>query len=71
MLRADVGPLVILDDTVDGGGIWVGSSEGPIEFAADPQRWRQIACDIVNRELTDDEWRTFVSETDSPTSACA
>ena len=33
------------DDVETGrpGGLWVGSSIGPIEFAADPDRWREIA----------------------------
>ncbi|MFN3215170.1 MAG: protein kinase domain-containing protein [Acidimicrobiales bacterium] len=55
----------------DGGGLWVGSFIGPINFAADADAWRRIACDLVGRDLTADEWRTFVSETDPPVSACS
>ncbi len=53
------------------GGLWVGSSIGPIEFAADPGRWREVACGIVGRELTADEWRTLVSDTEPQVSACS
>jgi len=58
-------------ETARPGGLWVGSSIGPIEFAADPDRWREIACGIVDRELTADEWRTLVSDTEPQVSACA
>ena len=58
-------------ETARPGGLWVGSSIGPIEFAADPDRWREIACGIVGRELTADEWRTLVSDTEPQVSACA
>ena len=61
------------DDVETGrpGGLWVGSSVGPIEYAADPERWREIACGIVGRELTPDEWRTLVSDTEPQVPACA
>ena len=40
----------------------VGTVDGPVGFGTDPAQWREIACGIVHRELTPDEWRTFVSD---------
>ncbi len=54
----------------DGRGVWIGPGGGPVRFAAHPDSWRNIACSIVGRELTPDEWRTFVSDTDPQVSAC-
>jgi DNA-binding SARP family transcriptional activator/WD40 repeat protein len=54
----------------DGRGVWIGPAGGPVRFAAHPDSWREIACSIVGRELTPDEWRTFVSDTDPQVSAC-
>jgi len=55
----------------DGKGVWLGTESGPVRFAADPAAWREIACGIVNRELTADEWRTLVSDTEPQVSSCA
>ena len=54
----------------DGRGVWIGPGGGPVRFAAHPDSWRDIVCSIVGRELTPDEWRTFVSDTDPQVSAC-
>lgn len=54
----------------DGTGVWVVSRDGPVLLAADPDEWRRIACSIVHRELTEVEWRDFVSETIDPIPAC-
>ena len=50
--------------------MWVGTVDGPVRFAADTGHWRETACGIVHRELTPDEWRTYVSETEPQVSAC-
>ncbi len=55
----------------DGSGIWVSTDDGPVRFAADLAGWREIACGVVHRELTPDEWRQFVSDTDPQVSSCA
>jgi WD40 repeat protein len=52
-------------------GVWVAANTGVIRFVAGVDRWREIACGIVNRELTADEWRTFVSETEPQAAACS
>lgn len=54
----------------DGTGVWVVPPGGPVRFAADPTRWREIACEMVNRELSLEEWRAFVSPTTDPIPAC-
>jgi hypothetical protein len=42
-----------------------------MRFAVDRDRFRALACDIVHRELTADEWRTFVSDSEPQVSACS
>lgn len=54
------------DDT----GVWLTTAVGPVRFAAHPARWRAIACGIVHRELTPDEWRTLVSDSEPQVAAC-
>jgi WD40 repeat protein len=54
----------------DGTGAWVGTEGGPTRFASDPAEWRSIACGIVHRALTADEWRTLVSDSEPQVSAC-
>ena len=41
-----------------------------VRVVADADRWRETACSIAHRELTADEWATFVSETEPQVSAC-
>ena len=55
--------------TADGSSVWVAPTGGPIRLAADPDRWRDIACSVVNRELTETEWERFVGSGD-PVPAC-
>lgn len=56
--------------SADSTGIWVTTLDGPIRYAASPESWRAIACSIVNRELTSEEWVRFVSPTDPQVPAC-
>ena len=49
---------------------WFGPSGGPVMLAASIDEWSRIACEIVGRELTAEEWRTFVSDTDEQVPAC-
>jgi WD40 repeat protein len=54
----------------DGTSVWVSPVGGPIRFAADPDDWREVACGVVHRELTAEEWRTFVSPDSEPVASC-
>jgi hypothetical protein len=56
--------------SADGRGVWAVSLEGPVRYAADPNSWRDIACGIAGRELTADEWRTYVSDSEPQVSVC-
>jgi WD40 repeat protein len=56
--------------TDDSTGVWVAPSHGPIRISADPERWIEIACEITQRELTAEEWATFVSPDSDPIPAC-
>ena len=50
--------------------VWVAATNVVIRFAADGDSWTRIACAIVHRELTAEEWQTFVSETEPQVAAC-
>lgn len=54
----------------DGSGIWLHPGGGPVRFVTDTAAWRDIACEIAGRELTADEWRTLVSETEPQVFSC-
>lgn len=66
-LRIEVGGLSWAED---GSGVWIAPSGGPILFDANPDGWRELACNIVHRELTEEEWRTFVSPDSEPVASC-
>jgi WD40 repeat protein len=57
--------------SADGRGVWAVSLQGPVRYAVDPDRWRDIACDVAGRELTAEEWRTFVSDTEPQVPVCS
>lgn len=46
------------DDLTD--SMWIATSGDLTRISLDPKRWVQRACEIVERELTADEWRRFV-----------
>lgn len=50
--------------------VWVASSGFLLEIPLDPAAWVQIACDVVGRDLTADEWARFVHADGVPVSAC-
>lgn len=61
----------------DGTGMWIsgGNATDPgaprlVRFVVDPDRWRAIACGVVHRELTAEEWKSFVSDTEPQVAAC-
>ena len=57
--------------TTEGDGVWFGPSTGPALVAATVDEWRRRACAVVGRELTAEEWETFVSADEPPVPACA
>ncbi len=56
--------------TADGSGVWVAPSGGPVRFVTDPAAWRDIACEVAGRDLTAEEWRTLISDTEPQVAAC-
>ena len=54
----------------DGTGFWLHPGGGPVRFVTDPSRWRDIACEMAGRELTAEEWRTLISETEPQVASC-
>ena len=50
--------------------MWFYTSGRILEIPLDPSVWVERACEIVGRELTDDEWERFVPGDDPPTPAC-
>ena len=51
--------------------IWVASSGKYLQIPLNPERWVERACEIVGRDLTQDEWDRFVPGNDPVRSACA
>lgn len=54
----------------NGESVWVTPAFGPIRIAASPESWREIACRITQRDLSQNEWRTFVSDSGEPVGVC-
>jgi DNA-binding SARP family transcriptional activator/WD40 repeat protein len=50
--------------------VWVATSGLLMEIPLDPQRWVEQACDLVGRDLTEDEWERWIPGDDPPRSAC-
>lgn len=46
--------------------VWVATSGLLMEVPLDPQRWVREACDLVGRDLTDDEWERWIPGDDPP-----
>ncbi len=53
-----------------GSGAWITPSGGPVRFATDPDAWRDIARETAGRELTAEEWRTLISDTELQVASC-
>ena len=51
--------------------MWVASSGKYLGISLDPSGWVERACDLVNRDLTQDEWDRFVPGDAPPQPACA
>ena len=50
--------------------IWVATSGLLMEVPLDPQRWIDEACELVGRDLTQDEWERWIPDGGTPRSAC-
>ncbi|MFT7476317.1 MAG: hypothetical protein ACI81L_003267 [Verrucomicrobiales bacterium] len=56
------------DDSTN--SLWVSTSAKVLQIPLDPERWVERACEVVGRELTQDEWDLFVPGDDQLESAC-
>lgn len=54
----------------DNDSIWVATSGKVLRFSLDPERWVERSCELVSRELTDDEWRRLVPGDEPKRPAC-
>jgi hypothetical protein len=54
----------------DSNSIWVASSGKVLNIPLDPAQWIQQACDVVGRDLTQDEWDRYVPGDAQRQSAC-
>ena len=52
------------------GTIWVASSGKYLQIPLDPERSVERACEIISRDLTQDEWDRFVPGNEPLRSAC-
>ncbi len=51
--------------------VWVATSGLLMEVPLDPQRWVRKACELVGRDLTEDEWERWIPGDETPISACS
>lgn len=51
--------------------VWFSTSGRVVEVSLDPERWVSRACELVTRELSQDEWDRFVPWGGEAQSACA
>jgi len=56
------------DEATD--SIWVGSSGRVLQIPLDPQEWIARACEVVSRDLTQEEWERFVPGDEPLQPAC-
>lgn len=54
----------------DSNSIWVASSGKVLNIPLDPAQWIEQACDVVGRDLTQDEWDRYVPGDQQRQSAC-
>ncbi|MFT7598655.1 MAG: WD40 repeat protein [Acidimicrobiales bacterium] len=54
----------------DSNSLWVASSGKVLNIPLDPAQWVQQACEVVGRDLTQDEWDRYVSGDKTRQSAC-
>ena len=51
--------------------MWVVSSGKYLQIPLNPERWVERACEVISRDLTQDEWDRFVPGSEPLRSACA
>ena len=57
-------PTIDIEPLAEGGFVIL-DGRGRVErWTMDPTEWRRIACDLVGRSLTDDEWERYFPEED-------
>ncbi len=54
----------------DTNSMWVATSEKVLNIPLDPAQWIERACDVVGRNLTQDEWNRYVPGDGQRQSAC-
>lgn len=54
----------------DTNSMWVATSEKVLNIPLDPAQWIERACDVVGRNLTQDEWDRYVPGSEQRQSAC-
>jgi hypothetical protein len=54
----------------DGLEIALSMPEGVVVWDIDPEHQFEFACRIAGRDLTDDEWRTYLAALGEPRSTC-
>ncbi|HKJ56836.1 MAG TPA: hypothetical protein VJ978_12710 [Nitriliruptoraceae bacterium] len=54
----------------DSSAFFATNENGVSRYSADPQEWVEIACGIVRRELTVDEWHQYIDPDSDPIPAC-
>jgi len=57
--------------TEDSRSVWINTATGPQRIDVHPDSWFERACAIVNRTLTVEEWRAFVSAEGEPIDSCS
>jgi hypothetical protein len=50
--------------------MWVSSSGKYLQIPLDTERWVERACQVVGRDLTEEEWERFVPGDEAPRPAC-
>ncbi len=61
-------PPALNDPNAD--SIWIPSSAQLLQIPLDPQRWVDRACEIVGRDITQEEWDLFVPGDEQLQTAC-
>lgn len=54
----------------DGRSVWFAEGGSLVRLDADPAGWPELACSIVHRELTPEEWTRFVDPDSDPVPLC-
>lgn len=69
-LRTDVRTLGVAVLRPDGREMAVSMPEGVMLWDLDPEHQFEFACQLAGRNLTEDEWRTYLGDLGDPQSTC-